>query len=35
MFYVDVEADAQAESFKPILNALKETTDYLRVLGTY
>ena len=35
MFYVDVEADALAESFKPVLDALEETTDYLRVLGTY
>jgi len=35
MFYVDVEADVQAESFKPLLLALEEKTDYLRILGTY
>ena len=35
MFYVDVEADAQSEPFQPILAALRERTDYLRVLGAY
>ncbi|MDY6989069.1 MAG: 3-deoxy-7-phosphoheptulonate synthase [Thermodesulfobacteriota bacterium] len=35
MFYVDVEADVQAESFKPLLLALEEQTDYLRMLGSY
>jgi 3-deoxy-7-phosphoheptulonate synthase len=35
MFYVDLEADVEAESFKPILKALEENTDYLRILGTY
>ncbi len=35
MFYVDLEADAEAESFQPILSALKEKTDYLKLLGSY
>ena len=35
MFYVDVEADVEAESFKPLLLALEEETDYLRILGSY
>jgi len=35
MFYVDVEADVESESFKPVLSALSENTDYLRILGSY
>ncbi len=35
MFYVDVEADVQSDSFKPVLHALEEKTDYLRILGSY
>jgi prephenate dehydratase len=35
MFYVDVEADVESEAFKPVLSALKENTDYLRILGSY
>jgi 3-deoxy-7-phosphoheptulonate synthase len=35
MFYVDVEADAASESFEPVVLALKENTDYLRILGSY
>ncbi len=35
MFYVDLEADVLDESFQPVLAALKENTDYLRILGSY
>jgi 3-deoxy-7-phosphoheptulonate synthase len=35
MFYVDLEADVEAENFKPVLSALEGVTDYLRILGTY
>ena len=35
MFYVDLEADVESDSFKPILSALEENTDYLRILGSY
>jgi 3-deoxy-7-phosphoheptulonate synthase len=35
MFYLDLEADVEADSFKPILDAIKEKTDYLRILGSY
>jgi len=35
MFYVDIEADAESEEFKPILDMLNAETDYLRVLGSY
>ncbi len=35
MFYVDLEADLSDESFQPVLAALKENTDYLRILGSY
>jgi 3-deoxy-7-phosphoheptulonate synthase len=35
MFYVDLEADVEADSFKDIMSALKEKTDYLRILGCY
>lgn len=35
MFYVDLEADVESDSFKDIVSALKEKTDYLRILGSY
>ena len=35
MFYVDIEADAETDAFQPILEALKDKTDYLKVLGSY
>jgi len=35
MFYVDLEADAEGPEFKPILDALKEKVDYLKILGSY
>jgi prephenate dehydratase len=35
MFYVDIEADVDAEDFKPVLESLKEKTDYFKVLGSY
>lgn len=35
MFYVDLEADADDSSFRPILDQLKKETEYLKVLGSY
>ena len=35
MFYVDLEADIESPSFKPVLDELEKSTDYLRVLGSY
>jgi len=35
MFYADVEADVEGESFKPILNALQAKIDYFKTLGSY
>ena len=35
MFYVDVEADAESEAFQPVLKAVREKTDFLKVLGSY
>ena len=35
MFYVDLEADIESESFKPVLDALVEKTEYLKILGSY
>jgi prephenate dehydratase len=35
MFYVDIEADAESESFKPILDLIADKTDYLKILGSY
>jgi prephenate dehydratase len=35
MFYVDFEADAESESFKPIQQAIEDQTDYLKILGSY
>jgi 3-deoxy-7-phosphoheptulonate synthase len=35
MFYVDIEADLESESFKPLVEGLEKKTDYLKVLGSY
>jgi prephenate dehydratase len=35
MFYVDLEADIESASCKPVLDQLEKNTDYLRVLGSY
>ncbi|MBW2072964.1 MAG: phospho-2-dehydro-3-deoxyheptonate aldolase, partial [Deltaproteobacteria bacterium] len=35
MFYVDLEADVDANSFKPVLVELEAKTDYLKILGSY
>jgi len=35
MFYADVEADATGASFRPILDSIREKTDFLKVLGSY
>ncbi|NOY68839.1 MAG: 3-deoxy-7-phosphoheptulonate synthase [Deltaproteobacteria bacterium] len=35
MFYVDVEADIEADERRDFLDLLKEKTEYLRVLGSY
>ena len=35
MFYVDIEADAESEEFKHILDLLADKTDYLKILGSY
>lgn len=35
MFYVDLEGDVQADSFAPVLERLREKTDYLKILGSY
>ena len=35
MFYVDIEADAESETFKPALEMIMEKTDYLKILGSY
>jgi len=35
LFYVDLEADAESEAFRPVLEALRERTDLLVVLGAY
>jgi len=35
IFYVDLEADIESPSFKPVLDELEKKTDYLRVLGSY
>lgn len=35
MFYVDLEADVEADEFKPILDLLETKTDYLKILGSY
>jgi 3-deoxy-7-phosphoheptulonate synthase len=35
MFYVDLEADIESETFKPVLDALVEKTEYLKILGSY
>ena len=35
MFYVDLEADVEAPEFEPVLEELKQHTDYLKILGAY
>ncbi|MBU0986194.1 MAG: prephenate dehydratase, partial [Proteobacteria bacterium] len=35
MFYVDLEADAESEALKPILDQVAGKADYLKVLGSY
>ena len=35
MFYADFEADAVAEAFKPVLDAIDQKTDYFKLLGSY
>jgi 3-deoxy-7-phosphoheptulonate synthase len=35
MFYADVEADVSSASFEPVLESIREKTDFLRVLGAY
>jgi len=35
LFYVDVEADAESEEFRPILEGLRARTDFLALLGSY
>ena len=35
MFYVDLEADVESPEFRPVLEGLRERTDFLRVLGIY
>lgn len=35
MFYADVEADVEAETFKPILNRMIERTDFFKIIGSY
>jgi 3-deoxy-7-phosphoheptulonate synthase len=35
MFYVDLEADAESETFRPTFKMLEEKTDYLKILGSY
>ncbi len=35
MFYIDIQADVEADSFKPVLDALGKKTDYLKILGSY
>lgn len=35
MFYADLEADAREKAFKPILEAVEEKTDFLKIIGVY
>jgi len=35
MFYVDLEADVDSDTFKPLLDAIREKTDYFKILGSY
>jgi len=32
---VDLEADIESPSFKPVIDVLEKNTDYLRILGSY
>jgi prephenate dehydratase len=35
MFYADVEADVETQTFKPIIDQLIEKTDFLKILGSF
>jgi 3-deoxy-7-phosphoheptulonate synthase len=35
MFYVDLEGDIEDAAFKPVLEKLREKTDYVKILGSY
>jgi len=35
MFYVDLEADAESDTFNSVLKTIEDNTDYLKVLGSY
>ncbi len=35
MFYADIEADATSSQFNPVLSAIDDKTDFLKVLGAY
>ena len=35
MFYVDLEADVDAEEFQPVLEELGKHTDFLKIFGAY
>jgi len=35
MFYVDVEADIEAEGYRDFLKTLKQKTEYFKILGSY
>ncbi len=35
MFYADLEADACEKAFKPVLESIKERTDFLKIIGIY
>jgi prephenate dehydratase len=35
MFYADVEADVTTPAFGPVLDSIRQKTDFLKVLGSY
>jgi 3-deoxy-7-phosphoheptulonate synthase len=35
MFYADLEVDACEKTFKPVLESIKEKTDFLKIIGVY
>lgn len=35
LFYADIEIDAQNPDFKPVLDALEEKSEFLKVIGSY
>ncbi len=35
MFYADLEADAESETFVPVLERIRASTDFVKVLGSY